>query len=529
MANILASYLLVFRKAKLYSLYVLAVLFLVYMLNQLDRYALPIVNIETAQELHYGERSCLKTKFNNDSSLCNNLNETACGLVRVNTTNGTAESCKYDYNGQGIEYQLLIGPYFVLIFTFTGLILSLVSDYLKNRRVFLLSCCIVFWSLMTFLSGFAKNYWELSLFRFGTGIGEAGCNPLATALIAEYFELELRGAALGIYNWGIYTGYSLSFAIGNQILKSLGWQWVFYICGIPGFVVGALLYVTVREPKVANANDVAPNISSSQTQQPQESSLQKLKSVSKEFFRPTLLLLCLAGSIRNAAGYVWGTNNNTYYKKLGQTPDEISAYLGVIPIVFGIIGSFVGGFVSDRVAKKAKPWQRIWVLVLSQIIAAPFVAAVLFFDPPVSYFFLIPAYIFGEMWVGVLLSIIVELVPERLRTTGIGLYFFIITNIGGNMQLLVPPVQDAMKKTFNLNDIQAFRAALYIFYPGEYVIGSALFLLTLFVIKRDLKNVETNSSSEISSSKNPLIGDESDDSQINPVVQGSQKNVNKVD
>ena len=35
------------------------------------------------------------------------------------------------------------------------------------------------------------------------------------------------------------------------------------------------------------------------------------------------------------------------------------------------------------------------------------------------------------MWVGVLLSIIVELVPERLRTTGIGFYFFIITNIGG--------------------------------------------------------------------------------------------------
>ena len=53
-------------------------------------------------------------------------------------------------------------------------------------------------------------------------------------------------------------------------------------------------------------------------------------------------------------------------------------------------GSFVGGFVSDRVAKKgksiiyldehkcfeinflnfqniAKPWQRIWVLVLSQV------------------------------------------------------------------------------------------------------------------------------------------------------------------
>ncbi len=52
------------------------------------------------------------------------------------------------------------------------------------------------------------------------------------------------------------------------------------------------------------------------------------------------------------AGYVWGYNNNTYYKLLNQTPDQISTYLGVIPLVFGIIGSFVGGFVSDRVAKQ---------------------------------------------------------------------------------------------------------------------------------------------------------------------------------
>lgn len=44
---------------------------------------------------------------------------------------------------------------------------------------------------------------------------------MATSLIAEYFSAELRGSAISVYNWGIYTGYSLSFAIGNQILKHL--------------------------------------------------------------------------------------------------------------------------------------------------------------------------------------------------------------------------------------------------------------------------------------------------------------------
>lgn len=84
----------------------------------------------------------------------------------------------------------------------------------------------------------------------------------------------------------------------------------------------------------------------------------------KRIFNKILLIHFL---FKFKAGYVWGYNNNTYYKQLGQTPDQISSYLGIIPLVFGIIGSFVGGFVSDRVAKKAQPWTRIWVLVISQV------------------------------------------------------------------------------------------------------------------------------------------------------------------
>ena len=96
----------------------------------------------------------------------------------------------------------------------------------------------------------------------------------------------------------------------------------------------------------------------------------------------------------------------------------------------------------------------------------------------------------GEMWIGVCLSVVVELVPEKLRITGVGVYFFIITNIGGNMQVLVPPVVKAFKSSFELQDVDALRRALYIFYPGEYVMGSVLFLLTLLVLKRDLNRLK---------------------------------------
>lgn len=128
--NILLKYVQVFRKAKPYSLYILILLYITYMINQLDRYALSITSVETAQELKYGDKSCLKlantTKAVGEE--CTKANQTtyliqfkldfyfskfylaltiSCEQIYQNTTNGTLQkACKYDYNGQGIEYQV---------------------------------------------------------------------------------------------------------------------------------------------------------------------------------------------------------------------------------------------------------------------------------------------------------------------------------------------------------------------------------------------------------------------------------------
>ena len=46
---------------------------------------------------------------------------------------------------------------------------------------------------------------------------EAGCTPFVASMMADIFPADLRGAALGVYNWGIYMGYSMSYALGNLI------------------------------------------------------------------------------------------------------------------------------------------------------------------------------------------------------------------------------------------------------------------------------------------------------------------------
>ena len=115
-----------------------------------------------------------------------------------------------------------------------------------------------------------------------------------------------------------------------------------------------------------------------------------------------------------------------------------------------------------------------------QLLAAPFAAGALFLKPPWAFISLIPSNIIGEMWVGVTLTVVVELVPNTIRTASVAWYLFVISMIGGNVPLLVP----VLKKVTNL------RVALYILFPGLYVLGSVLFLLSLFVLKRDLKKVQ---------------------------------------
>ncbi|XP_043196131.1 MFS-type efflux pump MSMEG_3705-like [Amphibalanus amphitrite] len=470
-----------------YSLYVLALLAFTNLLNQLDRYMLAVVARSSAQEIHFGDQGCLL-----NDTVPSTLEETDCSNCTDRTTcislvdAGNSAGCKWDYTGTGTEYDLLAGPIFVLVFTIAGVPLGIAAD-LYNRKLLLCGCLFV-WSTCVVLTGLAEQYWQLAALRFGVGFGEAGCTPFATSLLADYFSPELRGTALGVYNWGIYFGYSLSYAVGDFITEAdimgMGWRWAYFLSGSPGILLSFLMLFTLREPPLT---DLPPPSDSSTSQ---DSLFGRLPHLLRMFFRPSILLLSLAGAIRNAAGYVWSYSAETYFESTGQTPAQIGTYMSWIPMVSGSVGVLVGGFVSDRVVSRVGPHGRVWVIVASQLLAAPFVFCVLFLEPPWAYICLIPTYIIGEVWVPITLVVLVELVPAEVRTSAVALYFFITTNIGGNMPLLLNPVKQAFKNA-GYTEVEALRNTLYLFFPGEYILGAIVYVLALLALRRDLRKAQT--------------------------------------
>lgn len=199
---------------------------------------------------------------------------------------------------------------------------------------------------------------------------------------------DIRGFAFGIYNWGIYTGYSMSYALGSQVTEALNWRWVFYISGFMGLAIAPFILFGVREP-TRKANITARKEKPNDTVKLKP--MEKIGCVIslfipsplircfinmwcptvlnyKLYFSPGLILLCIAGGIRNAGGYVWAYNTELFYEKekhLSKT--EIAEFMSWIPLVGGSLGAFLGGVVSDLIIKGRGPYHRIWVLIISQV------------------------------------------------------------------------------------------------------------------------------------------------------------------
>ncbi|MEK6636443.1 MAG: MFS transporter [Pseudomonadota bacterium] len=178
-----------------------------------------------------------------------------------------ANDIKRDLDLTDADLGFLYGTAFGVFYSLFGIPLGKLADGWNRTR--LLTAGLGLWSIMTTLSGFAKNGTMLAGARIGVGIGEATASPSAYSLISDWFPKEKRATALAIYSSGLYLGGGLSLLVGGQIVERwdaafpdrsgpfglAGWQAAFMAVGIPGLLL-ALWVSTLREPFRGQADGI---------------------------------------------------------------------------------------------------------------------------------------------------------------------------------------------------------------------------------------------------------------------------------
>lgn len=274
-------------------------------------------------------------------------------------------------------FSVLQGYAFAIVYTLAGIPLGRMVDRTHRRNLILVG--LLFWSLMTIFSGLAQNYWQLFVARMGIGVGEAVLAPAAYSMIADYVRPHRRGRALALYYMSIGIGSGASLFIGGLILHGLppegltlpvlgqmdNWRWMFLFAGAPGILVAGLLF-SVREPR----RQEAAKTGSTDSQPSVADVIAYLKQHRATFSRvlvyPSILAVIGYGSLAWAPALM--------QRRFDMPTSEAGVIIGVLIAVCGTIGTLISGWLSDYWHQQQIPAARFRVTLVGQGILLPTVS-----------------------------------------------------------------------------------------------------------------------------------------------------------
>ncbi len=318
---------------------------------------------------------------------------------------------------------LLSGFTFAIFYTLAGIPIARLSDRGSRRGVIAVSLGL--WSLMTAATGLAQNFWHLALARVGVGVGEAGGSPPSHSLLSDYFPPERRATALALYANGIYVGAGLAYLLGGWVVTHFDWRTAYFAIGLAGLPLALLVRATVREPPrgVWEARTGSP------TAPPAPPGFRA--AVRELFAKPSFGWLVAAACCQSIAGYGilnWGAEFLARVHGLSRL--EIGAWMGPIILVGGCAGVSFGGWLADRLGARDPRW----FLRLPAIVAVaglPFAALFLLLPSPVAALAAFaPYYAISNMYVGPLWSTAQNLARPEMRATASALLLFILNLVG---------------------------------------------------------------------------------------------------
>ncbi|HVF16998.1 MAG TPA: MFS transporter, partial [Steroidobacteraceae bacterium] len=346
------------------------------------------------------------------------------------------EPIRKEFNFSDTQMGLLGGFAFAVVYSVLGIPIARIAD--RKNRVTIISIALFVWSFFTVLTGRAHSFAQLFAARVAVGIGEAGCTPPAYSIIGDYFEKKRRTTAIAIYSMGIYGGVFVGYLVGAQVAQEYGWRMAFYVVGLPGIVLAIIVKLTLREPP----RGFAEGVLTATTPPPVREVLSKLLT------KATFWHLSLATALHAFVGYgVNGFHPSFLIRTHGLTVGEAGTVLALVSAISGVGGTWFGGWLADKLSQSRSEvrWQ-LWTPGIATLLNVP--AAILAYtlaDKNMVIATMFVSLVFGVMYLGPSYATMQRLVDIRERALGSAVLLLIVNLIGlGLGPTLVGVVSDVI-------------------------------------------------------------------------------------
>ncbi|MCI0524757.1 MAG: MFS transporter [Acidobacteria bacterium] len=213
-----------------------------------------------------------------------------------------------------------------------------------------LAIAVLWWSVGNGLHAIASSIWHFRLFRFWLGTGECGNYSGGNKIVASWFPVRERAFAIGVFNSASMFGSFVAAFLIIPIREHFGWRMGFLVPSLLGLIWVAVWWFVYRQPKdhprlteaenLYITSDVKPEISE---QAPSNRQLLRLPQTWG-------LMLCRFWVGPVVEFYLYWMPK--YFHDVRGLSVRNSAYFNSVTFVFGDIGSIGGGVAAAWLLKK---------------------------------------------------------------------------------------------------------------------------------------------------------------------------------
>jgi MFS family permease len=314
-----------------------------------------------------------------------------------------------------------IAPWFFFTYMFAAPATGWLGDRFKRKP--LIVFCALLISVINILTGLVHSFDSLLLRHAILGIGEASFGIYAPALLADFYPEEDRNRILTIFYTAIPVGAALGYLIGEIVGAHFGWRMPFYVSAVPGFLIGALIWGFMREPR-RGASDAKPEPLPGRKRARVTRAHVLSLATNGPYLYATLGMAMVTFSLGGISAWM-----PSFLQRSGFSPNTVGLTLGGITAGTGLMGTAFGGWLAQR-------WMRTnhgalyLVSAWSALLTVPF-GVVCFFGPRAT---MIPALGVAMFCIflgtGPLNAAIVNAVPATVRATAIAMELFLIHALG---------------------------------------------------------------------------------------------------